>query len=149
MVDGLVWYSPTKGELRRYGSGGVAIIDQWIASHAKYFIGKMETCMCITFIVPMGQGYIILFCILVSFPILWPDQFLIYMSLFTSSSVAHSHLLILILYISNFNFLKGTRSCIHMSSMCLTISTIATDRQINAPTCIYTLQQVCVFSANS
>ena len=107
MVDGLVWYSPTKGELRRYGSGGVAIIDQWIASHAKYFIGKMETCMCITFIVPMGQGYIILFCILVSFPILWPDQFLIYMSLFTSSSVAHSHLLILILYISNFNFLEG------------------------------------------
>lgn len=42
MVEGLVWYSPTKEELRRHGSGGVAIIDQWIASHAKFFIGKMQ-----------------------------------------------------------------------------------------------------------
>ena len=40
MVDGLVWYSPSKDERRHYGSGGVAIIDQWIASHARYFIGK-------------------------------------------------------------------------------------------------------------
>ena len=40
MVDGLVWYRPRKEELTRYGSGGVAIIDQWIASHAQYFIGK-------------------------------------------------------------------------------------------------------------
>lgn len=50
-VKGLVWYSPRKEELGRYGSGGVAIIDQWIASHAKYFIGKMGscTCTCMTF----------------------------------------------------------------------------------------------------
>ena len=41
MVDGLVWYTPTKKELSQYGSGGVAIIDQWIASHAQYFIGKL------------------------------------------------------------------------------------------------------------
>ena len=40
MVEGLVWYSPTNEELHRYGSGGVAIIDQWIASHAQFFIGK-------------------------------------------------------------------------------------------------------------
>ena len=40
MVEGLVWYRPRKEELARYGSGGVAIIDQWIASHAQYFIGK-------------------------------------------------------------------------------------------------------------
>ena len=42
MVEGLVWYSPTEEELRRYGSGGVAIIDQWITSHAQFFIGKIH-----------------------------------------------------------------------------------------------------------
>ena len=36
-----MWYRPTKEEKTRYGSGGVAIIDQWIASHARYFIGKL------------------------------------------------------------------------------------------------------------
>ncbi len=40
LVDGLVWYSPTQNMLRRYGDGGVAIIDQWIASHAKFFVGE-------------------------------------------------------------------------------------------------------------
>ena len=39
MVKGLVWYTPTNTELRNYGDGGVAIIDQWIAAHAKYFVG--------------------------------------------------------------------------------------------------------------
>ena len=32
MVKGLVWYTPTNTELRNYGDGGVAIIDQWIAA---------------------------------------------------------------------------------------------------------------------
>ena len=44
MVEGLVWYMPRKEELARYGSGGVAIIDQWIASHAQYFIGEHFVC---------------------------------------------------------------------------------------------------------
>ena len=39
LVEGLVWYTPTDDDLHRYGDGGVAIIDQWIASHAKLFIG--------------------------------------------------------------------------------------------------------------
>ena len=39
LVKGLVWYTPTEEDLHRYGDGGVAIIDQWIASHAKWFIG--------------------------------------------------------------------------------------------------------------
>lgn len=43
VVGGLVWYSPTEDEQRHFGSGGVAIIDQWIASHAKYFIGEYNT----------------------------------------------------------------------------------------------------------
>ena len=40
VVDGLVWYTPTEKEVSHYGSGGVAIIEQWIASHAQYFIGE-------------------------------------------------------------------------------------------------------------
>lgn len=39
MVKGLVWYTPTDTELRNYGDGGVAIIDQWISAHGRYFIG--------------------------------------------------------------------------------------------------------------
>ena len=39
LVKGLVWYTPTEEDLHRYGDGGVAIIDQWIASHAQWFIG--------------------------------------------------------------------------------------------------------------
>ena len=39
MVKGLVWYTPTDEELRTFHDGGVAIIDQWIAAHAKFFIG--------------------------------------------------------------------------------------------------------------
>ena len=43
MVNGhLVWYTPSKLKLHRYGDGGVAIIDQWIASHGKVFVGKLE-----------------------------------------------------------------------------------------------------------
>ena len=43
MVSGLVSYQPTDSAIRRYGDGGVAIIDQWIASHAAYFIGTAES----------------------------------------------------------------------------------------------------------
>lgn len=42
-VPGLVYYKPTESQLSRHGDGGVAIIDQWIASHAKYFIGSKES----------------------------------------------------------------------------------------------------------
>merc|ERR1719397_1779815 len=34
---------PTKQELRQFGDGGVAIIDQIICSHARYFIGTRES----------------------------------------------------------------------------------------------------------
>lgn len=37
------WFEPTDKQLHRYGDGGVAIIDQWIASHAKYFVGTAES----------------------------------------------------------------------------------------------------------
>lgn len=40
LVEGVVWYLPTEEDLHHYGDGGVAIIDQWIASHAKFFIGQ-------------------------------------------------------------------------------------------------------------
>jgi hypothetical protein len=40
LVEGVVWYTPTNDNIHRYGDGGVAIIDQWIASHAKFFTGK-------------------------------------------------------------------------------------------------------------
>ncbi len=39
LVNGLVWYQPSDKELRQFGDGGVAIIDQWIAAHAKFFVG--------------------------------------------------------------------------------------------------------------
>ena len=39
LVGGLVWFAPTESELFFHRDGGVAIIDQWIASHGKYFIG--------------------------------------------------------------------------------------------------------------
>ena len=39
VVDGLVWFTPTEKGVSHYGSVRVAIIDQWIASHARYFIG--------------------------------------------------------------------------------------------------------------
>ena len=39
LVDSLVWYKPSNEDLNKYGDGGVAIIDQWIAAHAKYFTG--------------------------------------------------------------------------------------------------------------
>ena len=39
LVGGLVWFAPTEDELFLHKDGGVAIIDQWIASHGKYFIG--------------------------------------------------------------------------------------------------------------
>ena len=39
LVGGLVWFVPTEDELFLHRDGGVAIIDQWIASHGKYFIG--------------------------------------------------------------------------------------------------------------
>lgn len=43
LVSGLVWYQPTANDIHRYGDGGVAIIDQWIAAHAVYFVGTGES----------------------------------------------------------------------------------------------------------
>lgn len=43
LVEGLVWYEVSESMIRRYGDGGVAIIDQWIASHAGYFVGTAES----------------------------------------------------------------------------------------------------------
>lgn len=39
LVEDVVWYTPSEHNLHHYGDGGVAIIDQWIAAHAKFFIG--------------------------------------------------------------------------------------------------------------
>ncbi|XP_019630147.1 PREDICTED: GDP-fucose protein O-fucosyltransferase 2-like [Branchiostoma belcheri] len=38
-VKGLVRFKPTKEQLNKYKDGGIAIIDQWICAHARYFIG--------------------------------------------------------------------------------------------------------------
>jgi len=41
-------FEPTQQVLERYKDGGVAIIDQWIAAHARYVeavvISKVKTC---------------------------------------------------------------------------------------------------------
>jgi peptide-O-fucosyltransferase len=39
----IVRFAPTQAELKRYYDGGVAIIDQWICAHAKFFIGSYES----------------------------------------------------------------------------------------------------------
>jgi peptide-O-fucosyltransferase len=39
----LVRFEPTQSERVKYKDGGVAIIDQWICAHAKYFIGSFES----------------------------------------------------------------------------------------------------------
>lgn len=39
----LVKYDAPKKILQTYGDGGVAIIDQWICAHAKYFVGTCES----------------------------------------------------------------------------------------------------------
>ena len=39
----LVKYDAPKKILHNYGDGGVAIIDQWICAHAKYYIGTCES----------------------------------------------------------------------------------------------------------
>lgn len=39
LADGVVCFEPTEDELYFLRDGGVAIVDQWIASHGKYFIG--------------------------------------------------------------------------------------------------------------
>jgi peptide-O-fucosyltransferase len=36
-------YVPSKSILDKYGDGGVAIIDQWICAHARFFIGTCES----------------------------------------------------------------------------------------------------------
>ncbi|ESO06363.1 hypothetical protein HELRODRAFT_64107 [Helobdella robusta] len=36
-------YQGDKNVLRKYGDGGVAIIDQWICAHARYFIGTTSS----------------------------------------------------------------------------------------------------------
>ena len=46
LVKDLVWYQPSHSELRQFGDGGAAIIDQWIAAHATYFVGE-SIAMCI------------------------------------------------------------------------------------------------------
>ena len=40
MKGRVVWFSPSDSVLNRYGDGGVAIIDQWVAAHGKIFVGK-------------------------------------------------------------------------------------------------------------
>ena len=39
----LVKYEPSRSVLKKYGDGGVAIIDQWICAHGKYFVGTKES----------------------------------------------------------------------------------------------------------
>lgn len=39
----LVKYDAPKKILQTYGDGGVAIIDQWICAHSKYFVGTCES----------------------------------------------------------------------------------------------------------
>jgi len=36
-------YKPSMEELKDFGDGGVAIIDQWIAAHARYFAGSHQS----------------------------------------------------------------------------------------------------------
>lgn len=36
-------YETTPERVKLFGDGGIAIIDQWICSHAKYFIGTKES----------------------------------------------------------------------------------------------------------
>ena len=39
-----MFYNPLSDHSRwQFGDGGVAIIEQWIAAHAKYFIGTKES----------------------------------------------------------------------------------------------------------
>ena len=42
-VPGLVFYVPQEGQLQKFGDGGIAIIDQWIAAHANYFVGSKSS----------------------------------------------------------------------------------------------------------
>uniref|UniRef100_A0A8C4N4N7 GDP-fucose protein O-fucosyltransferase 2 n=1 Tax=Eptatretus burgeri TaxID=7764 RepID=A0A8C4N4N7_EPTBU len=39
LLPEMVLFEPTQDELELYKDGGVAIIDQWICAHARYFIG--------------------------------------------------------------------------------------------------------------
>ena len=43
MMSGLVCYQPTAADIGCYGDAGVAIIDQWLAAHAVYFVGMAES----------------------------------------------------------------------------------------------------------
>eukprot|EP00118_Oscarella_pearsei_P004603 m.19995 g.19995 ORF g.19995 m.19995 type:complete len:103 (+) comp27942_c0_seq1:1095-1403(+) len=38
-VDSVVHYHASDEDLRRFGDGGVAIVDQWICVNAQHFIG--------------------------------------------------------------------------------------------------------------
>ncbi|XP_041057187.1 GDP-fucose protein O-fucosyltransferase 2 isoform X2 [Carcharodon carcharias] len=39
LLPKMIRFEPTQEELRLYKDGGIAIIDQWICAHARYFIG--------------------------------------------------------------------------------------------------------------
>ena len=39
----VVRYTPKSDQLLSIGDGGVSIVDQWIAAHARYFIGTSES----------------------------------------------------------------------------------------------------------
>lgn len=39
LLPEMVRFEPTWGELELYKDGGVAIIDQWVCAHARFFIG--------------------------------------------------------------------------------------------------------------
>eukprot|EP00794_Sanderia_malayensis_P003480 gene3480-3978_t len=36
-------YRPSSAEINKFGDGGIAIIDQWIAAHGHYFIGSCQS----------------------------------------------------------------------------------------------------------
>ena len=43
LLPGMVMFKPTKKQLKKYKMGGIAIIDQILCSHARYFMGSKES----------------------------------------------------------------------------------------------------------
>uniref|UniRef100_A0ACB8GFB0 GDP-fucose protein O-fucosyltransferase 2 n=1 Tax=Sphaerodactylus townsendi TaxID=933632 RepID=A0ACB8GFB0_9SAUR len=39
LLPGMVRFEPSEKEMKLYKDGGIAVIDQWICAHARYFIG--------------------------------------------------------------------------------------------------------------
>ena len=38
----VLWFTPTEEQIELYGDGGLAIIDQWIAAHARCIERKLN-----------------------------------------------------------------------------------------------------------